>query len=139
MQHPLLVAEPKLHLCPSSCEDGFTLIEVLVALMILAVASAGLIGAAERHVDAIRSLQTRAAASWVAENRIVELTADPQLTAPAVDQVEMLGRIWTVQVLRRPSDDPDLEAMRISVSESGEAEAAVTLDFFRERGGSAFR
>ena len=53
-------------------EDGFSLIEALVALLILGVTTAGLIRAAEAHVDSIRGMERRAAAQWVAENRLVE-------------------------------------------------------------------
>ena len=118
---------------PAWPEQGFTLVEVLVALVILAVAAAGLIGAAEAHVDTIRAMQSRAAAQWVAENRIAELTVsrDPQLKAYSI--VEMLGQSWAVQVEGRPSDDPELEAMTISVAETDAPEPLVTMDFFRER------
>lgn len=116
----------------ASREDGFTLVEVLVALAILAVATAGLIGAAEAHVDSIRSLEARAAAQWVAENRIAELTvgsASP--TQP--EAVEMLGRTWTVQVSRRASEDPDLDAMTVSVADADQPDPLVTMDFFLDR------
>ena len=113
-------------------EDGFTLVEVLVALVILAVAAAGLISAAEAHVDSIRALEARAAAQWVAENRIVELTASKE-TEPAMSEtVAMLGQSWTVAITRRQSDDPELRAMTISVAPEGEPEPLVTMNFFLE-------
>ena len=114
-------------------ERGFTLVEVLVALVILAVAAAGLIGAAEAHVDTIRAMQSRAAAQWVAENRIAELTVSRDPAPKAYSIVEMLGQTWAVQVAGRPSDDPELEAMTISVAETDAPEPLVTMDFFRER------
>lgn len=115
-------------------DTGFTLIEVLVALAILAVAAAGLIGAAERHVDTIRALERRTAALWVAENHVAELTVSSEAMPATAQQVEMLGRIWSVQISRRASDDPDLDAMRISVGDGEQTEPVVILDFFRERG-----
>ena len=118
---------------PSRGDDGFTLIEVLVALLILAIATAGLIGAAEAHVDAIRSLQGRAAAQWVAENRIAELTISPEAAPTAGEIVVMLGQSWAVKTTRRASDDPDLDAMTISVAPPEAAEPLVTMDFFIER------
>jgi general secretion pathway protein I len=114
-------------------EEGFTLVEVLVAMVILAVAAAGLIGAAEAHVDSIRAMQSRAAAQWVAENRIVELTVSPAAAPPGGEVVEMLGQTWAVQVSRRQSDDPDLDAMTVSVAEPGSPEPLVTIDFFVDR------
>jgi general secretion pathway protein I len=114
-------------------EAGFTLVEVLVAMVILAVAAAGLVGAAEAHVDSIRATESRAAAQWVAENRIAELNVSPQAAPPGGELVEMLGQTWAVQVSRRPSDDPDLDAMTISVAEPESPEPLVILDFFLDR------
>jgi general secretion pathway protein I len=118
--------------CPSPCEKGFTLVEVLVALVILAVAAAGLIGAAEAHVDSIRGLEARAAARWVAENRIAELIASKEPKPQLSDTVEMLGQSWQVALTRRESDDPDLQAMTISVAPDDEPEPLVTMNFFLE-------
>lgn len=117
----------------SQSEQGFTLIEVLVALVVLAVAAAGLISATEAHIDSIRSLQSRAAAQWVAENRIAELTISPDAAPRSAEAVEMLGQSWAVRVSERASDDPDLAAMTVSVSTAGTGEPVVTIDFFLDR------
>ena len=116
--------------CSAPGEKGFTLVEVLVALVILAVAAAGLIGAAEGHVDSIRALEARAAAQWVAENRIVELIVSKEPEPRLSDTVEMLGQSWTVALARRQNDDPDLQAMTISVAPEGGPEPLVTMSFF---------
>ena len=120
------------HSCRVPADAGFTLVEVLVALVILAVAAAGLIGAAERHVDSIRALEVRAAAQWVAENRIVELTVGNEREPRASEIVEMLGGSWAIALARGQSDDPDLQAMTISVAPEGEPEPLVTMNFFLE-------
>ncbi len=113
--------------------QGFTLVEVLVALVILAIAAAGLIGAAEAHVDTIRAVQSRAAAQWVAENRIAELTIGAEAVPENPHLVEMLGESWTVQTAERPSEDPELSAMTIAVGAPDAAEPLVTMNFFVER------
>ena len=38
---------------PAAADAGFSLIEVLVAMAVLAVAAAGFVGATERHIDTI--------------------------------------------------------------------------------------
>jgi general secretion pathway protein I len=116
-----------------SGDSGFTLVEVLVALVIVAVAAAGLVGAAEAHVDSIRALEDRAAAQWVAENRIVELTVARDAEPGPRDTVQMLGRTWSVEIAARPSDDPELQAMTISVAAEQAPEPLVTMNFFVER------
>lgn len=132
MRRPSSVASEASPLPPQR-DAGFTLVEVLVALVVLAVAAAGLIGAAEAHVDTIRAMQSRAAAQWVAENRITELTVSPEAVPKSGELVEMLGQSWAVRVSRRASDDPDLDAMTIAVAEPEAAEPIVTMDFFLDR------
>lgn len=111
-------------------EEGFTLIEALVALGILAIAAVGLIRAAEAHVDSIRGLERRSAALWVAENRL----AERRLGLPGPPREEMLGRRWDVATREGRTDDPDLVAVTVAVAASGEARPLVTLDGFRDAG-----
>lgn len=54
---------------------GFTLIEVLVALAILAVALAAASRASAMMADSSSALRERLLASWVAQNRLAELQA----------------------------------------------------------------
>lgn len=113
-----------------SAEGGFTLIEVLVALVILAVATAGLIQAAERHIDSIEGMQSRAIAQWVAENRIAELNLAPETRALLPETVEMAGQSWIVRLSDRPVEDPALSALTVSVAKLDQTEPLVTMDFF---------
>lgn len=115
-----------------AAEQGFSLIEALVAMLILAIATTGLIRAAEAHVDSIRALELRAAAQIVAENRLVELGLPGGGDAPT--EVEMLGHFWRVSVRERPSDDPDLRAVEVAVAERGAQDPLVTLDGFVDAG-----
>lgn len=115
----------------SESDQGFTLIEALVAMAVLAVASTGLIQATERHVDLIRGGENRAVAGWVAENRLVELGL-PGLQTQAT--VEMLGRDWSVATATSPGNDPELATVDVSVSIAGEPRPLATLRGFRDIG-----
>ena len=53
---------------------GFTLIEVLVALAILAVALAAALRSATLAADGTLELKERLLATWVAQNRVAEYT-----------------------------------------------------------------
>jgi len=117
---------------PAPDQEGFSLIEALVALLVLAIAAAGLVRAAEAHVDSIRGLERRAAAQLVAQNRLAELALPDAPAGPA--QVEMLGDRWTVTVSESGTDDPDLVKLAVAVSDSRDPSPLVTLDGFRDRG-----
>ena len=117
-------------------ENGFSLIETLVALLILGIASVGLIRATEGHVDATRGLEDRAVAGWVAENRMAELALP---LAPDAGPVTMLDRHWDVTVTEKATADPALHAVTVAVSPAGGKAVLATLDGFVDRGAGAAR
>jgi general secretion pathway protein I len=63
--------------CPNSARKacGFTLIEVLVALAILAVALAAVLRSASMAADGTLELKERLLATWIAQNRLAEYSA----------------------------------------------------------------
>jgi general secretion pathway protein I len=121
---------------PRPSEQGFSLIEALVALLVLAIGAAGLVRAAEAHVDSIRGLERRAAAQLVAQNRLAEL-ALPDMSASGSSTVEMLGQRWNVAVNETSTDDPDLVKVAVMVSDGPDKPPLITLDGFRDKGTTA--
>jgi general secretion pathway protein I len=114
-------------LCRSTEEEGFSLVEALVALAILAIATVGLMRTVESHIDSTRGVERRTAAMWVAENRLAELEAK----APtSTDQVEMLGEQWRITATRRGTDDPEIQRVRIEVFPVQESSPLASLDGF---------
>lgn len=107
-------------------EEGFSLIEALVALAVLAIATVGLMRAVESHIDSTRGLERRTAAMWVAENRLAELEA----RIPGADQIEMLGETWKVVTTRQRTDDPEIERVRIAVTSANDNSTLASLDGF---------
>ena len=111
-----------------SDEAGFSLIEAMVALAVLAIATVGLMRTVESHIDSTSGLERRAAAMWVAENRLAELELEPR--ASAGEQVEMMGQRWRVAVERRRTDDPEIERVRVNVFSANETTPLASLDGF---------
>lgn len=58
-----------------SKKSGFTLLEVLIALAILAIAMAAVARASAQMTDSSHELKRRLLADWVAENHLAERTA----------------------------------------------------------------
>ena len=112
----------------SDGDDGFSLIEALVALAVLAIATVGLIGAVEQHIDSTRAMETRATAMWVAENRLAELTLGTG--AVGGDRVTMLGSNWRVETRQTTTDDPEIARVVVRVYPEGQAAPMATLDGF---------
>ena len=75
---------------------GFTLIEVLVALAVFAIAMAALIQAGIQRASNLEYLRDRTLATWVAEDRITELRLEPGTVATGSreGEVEMAQRTW---------------------------------------------
>ena len=119
-------------------ERGFTLVEAMVAMVILAISTVGIIRAAEAHIDTMAGLERRAAAQWVAENALTELAlgagSSDSANPGSASEVEMFGWRWRVIVATAPSEDPDLLLATVRVAEARSAEPLVSLRGFVDRG-----
>lgn len=95
---------------------GFTLIEVLVALFVFAVAMTALIQAGTNRAQNLGYLRDRTLASWIASNRITALRLDPETdgTGTRDGEVEMAGRTWQWEA--DISSTPDETVRRIEVA-----------------------
>jgi general secretion pathway protein I len=109
---------------PAVRASGFTLIEVLAALVIVALGMLGVIEAVTQEAKNGAYLREKTLAHWIAMNVVTErrLQAAPPPVAESSDDVEFAGRRWhwtmrvsqtQVQSLRRmdvsvrPADSPD--------------------------------
>lgn len=119
---------------PANEEAGFSLLEALIALSILAIAAAALIGASEAHIDRVSGLEDRAVASWVADEQLVELRLAPTGPVAATRTREMGGQTWEVDVGTAPTDDPDLVRVDIAVRSPGSRDTPARLSGFVDIG-----
>ncbi len=95
---------------------GFTLVEVLVALAILAVALAAASRAAALMADSSVALRERLLAGWVAQNRLAELQARRAWPNPGrrEGETEQAGMrlLWRETV----SPTPNMAFRRVEIS-----------------------
>ncbi len=115
-----------------SGEAGFTLIEALVAMAVLAMGAVSLLSATEGHSRRITELSDRVAARWAAEYRLSEARVGLPGT---LGSVEVYGIEFDVQVTRRPTNDPDLQAVSVSSAISGTDQVLYILDGYVDTGG----
>ncbi|MBL6751460.1 MAG: type II secretion system minor pseudopilin GspI [Nevskia sp.] len=101
---------------------GFTLLEVLVAVFVLALTMAAIISAAGNYAGSAGDLRDKTMALWVAHNRLTEIELQPVLpTIGSSNDDVTLGPIqwtWRVQVLETP--DPKLRRVDIRVEKTGD-------------------
>lgn len=96
----------------NNTEAGFTLLEVLVALAVLAVGAVSLLTATQTHITRISQIENRTVARWVADNRLAAL----RIGVRQPDVVDMLGQRWDVVVTRIETQDPDLQRVDVAVA-----------------------
>ena len=100
---------------------GFTLIEVLVALAILAIALAAASRASAMMADSSAELRNRLLAGWVAQNRLAELQARRAWPSAGTHEGEVeqagLKLTWHETVSATPNQA--FSRIEISVSEHG--------------------
>ena len=59
-----------------SVQKGFTLLEVMLAMAVFAIAGVALVGSAENNFRNLSHLEKKMLANWVASNQLVEATLD---------------------------------------------------------------
>lgn len=104
-------------------DAGFTLIETLIALAVLAMTAVAMLGATEAHIARISALEYRAAAQWAAENYLVELTLGLEPEAPA----PMLGIQFDVAAAMTATNDPDLQRVDITATDPADGRSYTRL------------
>lgn len=114
---------------------GFTLIEVLIALAVLAIALAAIMRTVVQSIDLTVELRDRNLALWVAQNRLInhQLLHDwpsPDTTEGVTEMANRQWR-WREQVLTTP--EPALKRIEIDVrAEHGEARLAHLVGFLEQ-------
>lgn len=116
-------------------ERGFTLVEVLVALVIVAMAIPAMLMRIGSMATTTMHTKEVAIAYWVAENQLAELWVTQQLqrTVPSgriKDDVEMAGETWDRVVETEPTPLPGMLRIRVEVSSQSSDRPLVELSGF---------
>lgn len=113
----------------SKHENGFTLIEVMVALAILAVVAVAASRASSAYLSSVDILRTRTLAHFVAQNAAADLRIqDTWLTANKSQTINTQGRDWQVTMTVSDAITPALKEINIAVAPiiDGQTRTAVT-------------
>jgi general secretion pathway protein I len=103
-------------------QRAFTLVEILVAMAILAIALAATTRAASLATDGARDTRARLLATWAAENRVAEMRARSLFPSPAVTTaaVEQGGLSLVVRETVAETPNPTIRRVELSVTDAGD-------------------
>jgi len=97
-------------------ERGFTLIEVLVALVVVAVGLAAVVEATGHSANTVAALRERTFAQWIGDNVITEYRlADAWETGTTKDERDFAGRTWPVEIVIHDSFLDQVRAIEVEV------------------------
>ena len=114
---------------------GFTLLEVMIALLIIVVGAAAVINTSTESAWKSTQLWQRTVASWVAQNEIAEFRARRSWSNDRnhSGRVEMANAEWLWQLRVSDTDDPDLRRLDIEVFLDGDDDVKARLTGFMGR------
>ena len=109
-------------------EVGFTLIEVLIAVAILAVALSATMRAASVATDGTLETRHRLLATWAAENRVAEIRARGLFPAPASAQLstEQGGLALVVHETVSDTPNPAIRRIDLAVADARDPQRVLT-------------
>jgi general secretion pathway protein I len=99
---------------------GFTLVEVLVAVAIVAIALAAGSRAAGTLIDNAQRLSDVTVAQWCADNRLVNMKLAKQFpdVGESSFECQQRGQTYAVKMLVRPSFNPNFRVVDTNVADA---------------------
>lgn len=108
---------------------GFTLIEVMVALSIVALSLTAVAASMGQMIDAANTMRERTYASWIAQNKITEMRLSPEFpeVSSSSGEVDYANMTWAWQAQVSATGVEDLYRIDVSVSLPGSEDIIRTV------------
>lgn len=109
-------------------QRAFTLIEILIAVAILAIALAATTRAASLAIDSSFETRHRLLATWAAENRIAELRARRVFPSAGTSQLtaEQAGVALVIDETVSDTQNPTIRRVDLAVSDARDPNRVLT-------------
>ena len=117
---------------PRSTENGFTLVEVMVALTIVALSLTAIAASMNQMIDAANTMRERTYASWIAQNKIAELRLAnvlPEVSSTS-GEVDYAGSEWSWRAVVSETGIESFYRVDVSVSHAGSEYVIRTVTGF---------
>ncbi len=116
-------------------QKGFTLVEVMVAMMIVALALPALLGQAESLSQHTFSARSKTQAFWVAQNKMAEISIERRLTGEMpprkeTDTVELGRNKWNWTVTTEETPVENMYRIEVEVALQGQDSPLAWLSGF---------
>lgn len=100
-----------------SSNRGFTLMEVMIALMVFGLLAAMLQQVATGYMNNYRRIESQTMASWIAQNRLAEMRLQDQMpgTGSSDDEIEFGGHEWEMETDVSATDDPAIRRVEMTL------------------------
>lgn len=110
-----------------SGQRGFTLMEILVALAIIAIVLGALVQTAGSSASNAGRLRDKTVAQWVASNRLAELQVSGTFpeTGSRTGEAEMLGQVWYWKTHVQKVEDEDLRRVDVEIRKSADGKNPI--------------
>ena len=102
-------------------EYGFTLVEVMVALAIVAFSLTAIAASMNQMIDAANTMRERTYASWIAQNKITELRLEnvvPEVSSTS-GEVEYANAEWSWRAVVSETGIENFYRIDVSISLAG--------------------
>ncbi len=110
-------------------QAGFTLIEVLVALIVVSFGIVSVIQVTSQHVSNISELEKRMLASWVASNHIAEIRHNAKVerirSRSDTERFDMGGHTWRSRARLHETEVEKVFLLTVEVSFDGDPEKTI--------------
>ncbi|MGI9223335.1 MAG: type II secretion system minor pseudopilin GspI [Woeseiaceae bacterium] len=113
-------------------QHGFTLVEVMVALSIVALSLLGIAASMNQMIDAANTMRERTYASWIAQNKIAELRlANAQAEVSTTSgEIDYANTTWAWNVDISETGIEDFFRIDVAVSLAGSEYTIRTVTGF---------
>lgn len=102
----------------SKRSSGFTLIEVLVAVLVFGVIATAASEVASNYIGSYERIRDRTLATWIAENEITEMRLMENLpeVSEDTDELEYANREWRLETVVSVTEDPRIRRVEVNVA-----------------------
>jgi len=121
--------------CSTHNQSGFSLIEVMMALVVLALGGIGMLSLMQSSTRNAAVMQERTLAVMAAENLLNQALLDSRLRGGGAGVYELAGGRYDWQLQLEPTSDRDLQRVILLVNAPGTGSELARLETFRRGSG----